>query len=174
MAKKRTAKRRASNRKSNNSFVVVGLVIIVLALIAFIITYFIMSDEKVDKDVLSQTETQEIVKKDGKSVDKENDLNISELLEGTWVSNNDGAMLTIKGRDFTIELPSVDNPEKTNGKVVYTKANITFVNTDKDNDCGIKPGEYEFIMRNGEVTFIVVKDDCKSRVTQMSSSWFKL
>ena len=183
MAKKRTAKRRSSKKKTGNSFAVIILIIVVLALLAFGITYVMTNDVSVDDYFSLKSEKTEIEakKNDNKVNDtktekvvKEQNVSVAGVLEGTWVSNNDGAMLTINGKEFTIEQPSVDSPQKIKGTVVYGKNTITFINNNEKSDCGIRPGEYSFVVDNDGVTFSLINDTCKSRAIQLECNWFQL
>ena len=142
------------------------IIVIVLAIAAFVITYFVMqTEDTADKNIANidstKISTQSITAKF--------------ILDGTWASYNDGAMLTIKGQSFTIELPSVESSEVTSGKIIIVDKTATFVYTYDDSNCGIKPGKYEFkILNNGEVTFKKLDDHCNSRSMLLVATWFKV
>ncbi len=161
---KRKYNRRSS--KKNNSLKVFFVIVIIIALLAFVISYLVMQTEsKADKNITDKQETKSstIV-----SLDKH-------TLEGTWASYDDGAMLTIKGRNFSIEQPSVDSPVVVSGRIVIKDSQATFVYTTQDSECGIKPGVYEFKFEgNDEVKFTKVDDHCGSRNDRLSATWFKV
>ncbi len=154
------AKRRSTRRKahSSNTFMIFFIIVIVLAVLSFVITYYVTkTDDSVDKDVVNIQKTETATEEVTEEVAEESTEKY--VLEGTWASYNDGAMLTIRGRSFTIELPSVESTIVASGKIVIVGNTATFVYTNQDSDCGIKPGKYEFIFESDdEVTFIKVDD----------------
>ncbi len=165
------AKRKASRRKNkkNNSFMVFFIVVIVIAIISFVITYLVtqssesLEDNKVEqiKEVKESNENLEVISP-------------RLTLDGTWASYNDGAMMTISGSNYTIELPNVDATIVGKGKVVVVDNKITFVNTDEDSECNIKPGVYKFVLKGDEVSFEIIDDNCQSRSNRISATWFKV
>lgn len=176
MAKKRTSKRSSRKRKSNNSAIVVIMVVVIIALLSFFITYFIINDAQSAKVVKSSTVeniTETVVEKTEVKPET-GDSEVLTAIDGTWVSNNDGAMLTIHGKNFTIELPSVDSPQKTKGTIIYNDNNVTFLYSSAKTECGIKPGEYKYEINDDEIFFNVVNDDCKLRAKQLECGWFRL
>lgn len=161
---KRKYKRRGG--KKNNSLIVFFVIVIGLVIISFAISYFLMQTESGDLE--NNTDRQNT---ESSAADSDDKL----TLEGTWASYNDGAMLTIKGRNFSIEQPSVESSIVAYGRVVIHENRVTFVYTDQKSLCGIKPGVYEFKFDgNEEVEFIKVDDTCTSRSNQIVASWFKV
>ncbi|NQU33088.1 MAG: hypothetical protein HQ521_07620 [Bacteroidetes bacterium] len=163
MAKRKSQKK---STKNNKSFTIFFVIVIIIAIISFAITYVVMQNDtgaivdaiKVEKEV---TTPKTVIEKSS--------------LEGTWASYNDGAMLTIVGLTFTIELPSVEATITASGKIVVNDNVITFINTSEKSDCNVKPGIYSFsIQDNSDLTFKKIDDDCKSRITQIEAAWFKV
>jgi len=95
-------------------------------------------------------------------------------LKGTWVSNYDGTMLTIKGDSFTLEMPSVDASSKVKGRIIIEKTIATFINDSKSKSCPSLEGHYSFSFENDELIFSLIKDECDTRINRMSVSWFKI
>lgn len=63
------------------------------------------------------------------------------------------------------------------GQTVYSIAKAYDVTPDEIyfENPGAKPGVYEFIIQNEEeVTFKKVEDECSSRSTQLSATWFRV
>lgn len=171
MAKRRTTSR--NSKKRNNSFVVFLIVVIILALLSFAISYFMLNRETEINSPVSETESPEEGNQ-GDAAAQEQDLTEMTHLQGTWVSNYDGTMLTIEGRSCTFESPSVDSPEKVKGSLQVNKTIVTFVFTG-NNSCGSSEGHYEYQKEaGGEVFFKRIKDPCESRSRMMSVSWFRL
>lgn len=177
--KKRRARRSTSKKGDNKSFAVFFIVVVITALLAFAITYIVMNsgetaqvEDKVatgierDKAASKNDETAKMAN-EGPRIQKAN-------IDGTWVSENDGAMLTIKGRDYTIELPNVDGTIVGKGTIVALKHQVTFVNTSEDSDCTVSPGVYNYELGDNTITFQKVDDKCKSRINRLTAIWFKI
>ena len=177
--KKKRARKSPSQKGGNKSFAVIFIVVIITALLAFAITYIVMNTEDMSevteqattsgerKKVNPKNEETKKISNEGPTIEKAN-------INGTWVSENDGAMLTIKGRDYTIELPNVDGTIVGSGTIVALKHQVTFVNTSEDSDCTVSPGVYKYELGDNTITFQKVDDKCKSRVNRLTSTWFKI
>lgn len=166
MAKRKYTRRKTKNK---NSFMIFFIIIIVLAIASFVITYYVTKTDVAIEEKIAKVE--ETPTQPTKPVSVPDKL----LLEGTWASYNDGAMLTITGQKFTIELPSVESNVVASGRIVIVGSKATFIYTHESSECGVKPGVYEFIIQNEEeVTFKKVEDECSSRSTQLSATWFRV
>ncbi len=161
------SKRRSkSPRKKKNSFTIFFIIVIILALLSFAISYFVTQTE--DKAVGNITNSEEVSTVLKHSTTKSN-------LEGTWASYADGAMLTITGQRFSIELPSVENTIIATGKITVVGNIVTFIYTNNDSVCGTDKGVYKFkVQGTDEVTFEKISDNCDIRVAQIAVSWFKV
>jgi len=169
MAKRKYTKR--SPKRKNNSFMIFFIIIIVLALLSFLISYFVTQTES--EAVGDDIKTEEVRNKETPPSNNEESFN--SILEGTWASYNDGAMLTIKGQNFSIELPSVESSVAASGSIKIVGKVVTFIYSNKDSGCGDKPGVYEFIFDNDdEITFKKINDDCANRSNQLVASWFRV
>ena len=87
---------RSSAGKSNN-VILFFAIILVLAIISVIAAYYLSGE---DNNHENRTDV------------------ITNPIEGTWVSNYNGTMLTIEGRTVTLESPSVDDFNKITGKII--------------------------------------------------------
>lgn len=161
---KRKYKRR--NSKKNNPAIVFLIIVISLAILSFVISYFVIqSDSSDDKNITNKQKTESTKKG---TIAKNN-------LEGTWASYNNGAMLTINGRNFSIEQPSVESLLVVRGKIVIKESTVTFVYTTQDSECGIRPGIYKFKFEGtDEFKLTKIDDNCSNRITQLVASWFKV
>lgn len=159
-------KYKRQNNKKNNSLIVFLIIVVGLVILSFAISYFLMQTESGDVDTIPARQKNESPTTE--SIDKP-------TLEGTWVSYNDGAMLTIKGRNFSIEQPSVESSIVAYGKVVIVENQVTFVYIDQKSLCGIKPGVYEFKFEgNDDIVLKKIDDTCSSRSNQLVASWFRV
>jgi hypothetical protein len=97
------------------------------------------------------------------------------LLEYTWVSREDGAMLELsKGGSFSVDFPSVDAQKKIFGHYKIVKNNIVFINHSSTGICVAVEGKYKFEVRDGRLNFELLGDRCKSRKKMMATTWIKL
>ncbi len=155
---------RKSRRVNNgqNNLLIFFAIVIVLAIISIIVAYFYMSEDNPGPEQAQEQQTGTEIINPG----------ITEI-EGTWVSNYDGRMLTIDGLRITIESPSVDDAEKINGQISIEANIVTIVYA--SGYCENMEGHYLYsINDNGELFFKLIKDKCKSREERMTMTWFKL
>lgn len=161
MAKRRSKKR---SSKKNSSVKIFVIVVIALALLSFAISYFVMRMGSGTEENIKNTVTETI----------KQSTSAKHILEGTWASYNDGAMLTITGNNFSIEQPSVESSIVAKGKIVISNGKITFVYTNEGSLCGIKPGVYKFEFVGEDVKFSKIDDSCDNRSSQIVATWFKV
>ena len=168
MAKK--ARKKKSAQTKNNGLWVFIAIIIVIAIISMLISYYWVKEEKPETFLLPPDQTMEVAK-----TDKNEATVIATPIDGTWVSNYDGAMLTIKGGTFSLEIPGVDEGSKTVGRFSIEGNICTFTNTGGSASCKGNEGHYLYALDEaGELSFDLIKDICESRKERMSASWFSL
>ncbi len=164
MAKRKTSSRK---KKKNNSFLKFLIIVIILALLSFAASHFILQTDNEVINTITKTENKTEEQKKPKSTA------IKHALDGTWASYNDGAMLTITGSQFSIELPSVESTVVATGKILFEKNQVTFI-YNNGSACGNKPGVYQFTIEGEDVTFAKIRDNCESRAEQIIATWFKV
>jgi mannitol-specific phosphotransferase system IIBC component len=163
--------KRKRKSKGNNSTLMMISVLIILAIISVVIAWFVLySDET--KTESTETVTSEQVEE--KEEVRQENKDVKTALEGTWVSNYDGAMLTVKGLDFTLDQPSVDGSGQIKGTLKIDNANVTFSNTNGIEKCIGKKGQYSFSFEKDELNLKLIKDPCESRAEKMAAGWFRL
>lgn len=146
------------------------MIVILLAILSVVIAYFVLPFADDDNMLPSKTETEINDQKEDEPV-----ITIEPIYTGTWVSNYDGAMLTIDRYSFTLEMPSVDHQSKIKGEMSVVKNVLTFVYTSGSANCRGKEGHYQYTLEeNGDIFFKLIKDNCKSRKERMQMSWFRL
>ena len=154
MAKR--SKKHGTTKNGQNNLLIFFAIIIILAIISTIIAFY-YQDEFNETVVDEQQQT----------------ATITTELEGTWVSNYDGKMLSINGMNITLESPSVDETSKITGQISVEDNIITFVYT--TGLCENMEGHYLYsINKDGEVFFKLIKDSCENRIEHMTMTWFKL
>lgn len=145
----------------NNNFLVFLAIIIVLAIISMVAAYFINGDES--RPTTTSDDIQVIKKTDNRITP----------IEGTWVSNYDGTMLTIEGLTVVFESPSVDESSKISSNISVEENIVTFI--DESGACKNIEGHYLYSLdENGELFFKLIKDKCPKRQELMTMSWFKI
>lgn len=162
----RSRKRRSA--KPNRLWVVVAI-IIVIAIITMIVSYFYLDEDKPDVLLLPPTEQQDS--------DEGTDTSTAPVsqIDGTWVSNYDGAILTLRGDSFSLEISGVDETEKIEGSLAIESNIVTFVYVSGTEVCKGPEGHYLYsIEDNGDIFFKLIKDICDSRKERMTATWFKL
>lgn len=168
MAKTRKSRKKPSG---NNSMVMLIAIVAILAILSIVAAYFILDNDEQLEAIESVTE---IVKTDNNTQETDNKTEEKTAIEGTWVSNYDGAMLTISGLSFTIELPSVDAGGKVKGNIAVEKTMVTFTNTTGPKACIGKKGQYNYSFYKDELKLTLIKDPCESRSERMNETWFRL
>ena len=154
-----TAKRKYTKKTGNNNLMIFLAIVIALALISIIAAYF-MTDNKTEepqKPAVTTPQKQAVVVP----------------IEGTWASNYNGTLLTIKGLKITLEQPGVDNSSVIKGTISMEKNIVTFIYG--NGPCKGVEGHYQYTLSDkGELFFKLIKDNCASRQEMMSASWFKI
>jgi len=165
----KTRKRKPKKTKLNGVWIFLAIVI-VLAIVSMLFSYFWISEEK--PDVLLLPPQEQV--KENKATSSET-LNPAKKIQGTWVSNYDGAMLTIKGLNFNLELSGIDESNIVKGTLAVEGNIVTFVYTAGTEVCKGPEGHYLYsIDESGDLFFKLIKDTCESRKERMTASWFKL
>jgi hypothetical protein len=160
-----TKSRKRKKRSNYKPLIIILIVLAAIVVVSIGIGYFLTKEE-------ATTEPEPIEQK------KEPNTNELEAvktpLEGTWVSNYDGAILTINGLMFSLDVPSVDASVSVKGTLASEKTLITFINTSDNKICPDMEGHYKFRFEDDEVYFTLIKDTCDNRKERMTMSWFKL
>ena len=156
-------KTKKKKQQNKNGLVTIIVVIIILAAVS-IITGWYFSDK--------HQETKPAVTEQTNNSEAETQQAVKSALEGTWVSNYDGAMLSITGLSFSLELASVDKSKIIKGTILVKDNLVTFIN--KEAICKDIQGQYKFTIKGNDLTFRLVNDDCASRKERMTAGWFRL
>ena len=157
-------KTKKSKQQNKNGLITIIVVIVVLAAVSIIAGWY-FSDKNSEKNTTPDKE--QTVQTETKKPDA-----IKTPIEGTWVSNYDGAMLSITGLSFSLDLASVDKSVTIKGTILVKDDLVTFIN--KNGICKDIQGQYRFSLKNNELTFKLVSDECTSRKERMTASWFRL
>lgn len=169
MAKKRKSRKKPAN---NNSMLTLIAIVAVLAIVSVTTAYFILNDDG-EIDPVETIDVIEIKTDDKTEITKEQ-ISIITPIDGTWVSNYDGAMLSISGTTFTLELPSVDASGTAKGSITVQSTLVIFLNKTGNKTCIGKEGHYKYSFENNELILTKIKDPCENRSERMTESWFKL
>lgn len=167
-----TRKRNPGKNKNSGDLLSILLVVIVLAVIAAITAYYLTKKPVHSKK--SQTEQPHNQKTNGnkntKSPAKENTVTTT-VLEGTWVSQNDGALMEFHENNFSLDLPSVDSHSYKKGIFSIEGNQVTFSYSNINNACGKQKGIYTFKLSDGSLHLKAKKDACKFRKQKLVATW---
>ncbi len=95
------------------------------------------------------------------------------LLTGTWINNDTGAMFTIEGNHFNLDFPSVEAGKPMIGKIQFS-GNSFILNATPMNDCENITGKYTFKLHEDDLKIILVNDNCTKRAHKLEGSWYKM
>lgn len=167
MAKSR---KKRSTKAQKSPLMLFLFIFILLVILSVVIGYFILdTDEGGTVDPLQTTSAS------NDNTEQEPVLTVEPMYTGTWVSNYDGAILTLNRFSFTLEMPSVDQKTAIKGQLSVVKNVLTFVYTSGSETCRGEEGHYQFMLEDkGDIFFKLIKDNCKSRAARMEVSWFRL
>lgn len=158
MSPQKKRSRKAAINKNNNLLIFFAI-ILVIAIISVVAAYYLSGEEN-STNSMKVNETEKTVEQ-------------ITPLEGTWVSNYDGTMLTVEGQSVTFESPSVDESNKVSGEITIEENIVTF--SDEEGACKNIEGHYLYsIDEKDELFFKLIKDSCPKRLEIMTASWFKL
>ena len=170
--RKKSPQKKTLRRKNNRNalwFIVIFLILLIASL--FIGYYFTHKNSKEKTETLNQNKQVISTKKTSASLPKSTKTNI---LDGTWVSEYDGAIMEISGTHFTLEFPSVNSGEIIHGLLKTKEGTVHFLYQTGSNTCKGFMGKYNFELKNKNLIFNKISDKCKSRTDRMNSGWYAL
>ena len=164
----RTGSRKRSNTRKKTSAgspITLALIIILITVLAAALFYFFYIDQKPQKRTASVPAVAVPAKK--LSPPAQN------LLDGTWVSSNDGRILEIHGDRFSLERPSVSDHEIIKGTLKIRGNTATILYTGTKDKCSSRAGVYTFYKEENSIRFSVKQDVCAGRKQIFSTTWEK-
>lgn len=185
------ANTRSRSKKSKsllNSILLLLVVLLSLAAIAFAASYVYLrsTDKSKVETVTENTETDEkseaaftekseaeILASDAEKT-KTNSLSQPSLLQGTWVSTENGTMFTVENSSFTIDFPSVEAMKPMKGKIKVSKNSFVVLNNNEGAFCTKIEGNYSFEFKGEDLIIKLRNDECSQRANQLNASWFRL
>ncbi|MBU1011194.1 MAG: hypothetical protein KKD74_13745 [Bacteroidetes bacterium] len=170
--------------------------VVILAILAIGISYLVirsgrkqspgLNEIKVNKELPLKT-PEKVAKKEAKpqgvkesaSTEKQKkpatkESPASASIIGTWVSTENGSMLTVKKNTYSIDFPSVEYRKPMQGAISISTNAFTVINESDDKECGIEPGTYSFKFVDDNLIISRKKDPCKKRTSSLEASWFRL
>lgn len=167
------------------------LVVIVIAVVAIAVSYFYLtntSEEESDgifspvtnlfttPDDSTKAADESLLKPEDEAEEKTIPVEQVEktIIEGTWVSTLNGAMLSFEGNRFKLEFPSIEKRAMLQGHFKIMGGKIHLVNTLSDDLCGMENGTYSFTVKGEDLILKSENDPCKMRKENLSTDWFKL
>ncbi len=167
-----TKKRKRRKPQKPGSFLTILLIIILLAIIAAITSYFLTrKSTPVTKTQSEQTLNKKEPQNKPSETPSTSKPEAKTILEGTWVSRSDGALLEFHNNTFSIDIPSVDSHNYQKGSFSIEGNQISFLYLAGKTPCGIEKGIYTYRLSDGSLHFKVEKDNCKSRQEKLVTIW---
>ncbi len=162
----RTRKVSKKNKGTVNLFILL-IIIALLAVISYVVSFLFIND--------ASEEQQMITKRPNQLTEEElpdGEVKIITPINGRWYSTYDGAMLSVDGTSFTLEIPSVDASKIVNGTLSLSGDEVVFKYNESSKNCSGKPGKYYWKMQGQDkLVFKMINDDCSARAERMSSVW---
>lgn len=180
-----TTRKKKKTKKSGSS-IIIPIIIILLAIIAAIAIYYLSEPKatiKKPKAVQIQgqpetptnqpetTKSQPITKTTQQGTSVKPKPETKTFLEGTWVSQSNGAMLEFHDHTFNIDIPSVDSPNYQKGSFSINGKEITFSYNNGKVPCGEEKGVYTFRLSKDILHLKVKQDNCKTRRDELVAEW---
>ena len=125
------------------------------------------TDKKESKKENVITETE--VKKQETKTQKSESESKSKTLNGCWLSNEQGASLTLDDYGYRIDFFGVDASKPITGNYSIEKNLIIF--TSDDSDCNGLDGTYRITFYKKNFSLIAKDDDCSSRRNILEADW---
>lgn len=125
--------------------------------------------KKNDKEIKPEVKAEE--KKESKLPETEPKKEFKELktLNGCWLSNEQGASLTMDDYGYRIDFFGVDASKPITGNYSIEKNLIIF--TSDDSDCNGLDGTYRITFYKKDFSLIAKDDDCSSRRNILEADW---
>ncbi len=159
------AKMRKSRKKKNENalwFVIIFLIILIASMfLGYYFTHKTDNNNKIVKHIISGISKKE----------KPLKPTAKNQIEGTWVSNYDGAMMEIHGSRFTLEIPSVNSSSIIKGKITFNGQSVSLVYTSGSQICKGIEGKYHYTLKDKNLIFKIIQDRCAGRSERMSAPW---
>lgn len=180
--RRRPATKRRSEKKTTSQgflrlLLQVLVVLLLLAVIAFAASYVYLRKQNGDaapksipssKEQLMQTTSGENTKTESIASKAE-----KTILEGTWVSTDNGAMLTFSADQYTIDFPSVEAVQPMKGSFLVKETMLELLSSN-DPKCISAIGRYSFTFKDGDLHLKLTDDSCLRRSNLLGAVWFKL
>lgn len=186
MAKKKPAKKKkpvrrstAPKKKTSDRYLRLILrflvVVLILVFIAYVASYVFLRSSSTVPPVKKELRADDTSNADISSESRTptNNQFVVSVLDGTWVSTENGALFTIDRGGYTLEVPSVENTDPLKGNILVTDFRIELVGASTSVCAGIS-GIYSFQLHEDEIMLALQADSCIRRSQLLEGKWFKL
>lgn len=103
------------------------------------------------------------------TTDLKKDVKETKILNGCWLSSEQGASLTIDEYGYRIDFFGIDASKPITGDYHFKNNLIIF--TSDDNICGKSEGSYRITFYKNNFSLICKDDDCSSRRNILEADW---
>lgn len=99
----------------------------------------------------------------------------SKLFKYTWVNKQDGALLKFnEDKTFTMDFPSVDSESIITGVFELSEKILTLTFDQIEGSCEEKTAQYQFEIKDQDLSLKAMKDACRRRKSHLTAGWFLL
>lgn len=130
-----------------------------------------IEDKKETKTEVKSDKKTEVKKEESKLPETEHKKEFKELktLNGCWLSNEQGASITIDDYGYRIDFFGVDASKPITGNYSIEKNLIVF--TSDGSDCNGVEGSYRITFYKKNISLICIDDKCSSRKSILEADW---
>lgn len=168
--------KRKSSQKSDPQISLRNIiyVAVILAAIAAIIAFYLSKEGNNQKQDKTPPASQVPLKEQKPAVLSSTPEETKTMLEGNWVSDENGTMLEIHGNKFSMDSPSVDNHTFYEGALSVSGNTVTFTFKGKNTSCPNQVGVYTFQFKEKQLIFKIKEDSCTTRSAKLPGNWVRL
>lgn len=179
--KRRPASRRRAKPKSAGKGILrlllqVLVVLLSLALIAFAASYVYLrkqANNDVQKDATAAVQNNPSTALVAETEEHLTQKAQISVLEGTWVSVDNGTMLSFAAENYSIDFPSVEAGKPIKGTFTVKGKRLNMLSSDAPG-CEAIQGNYTFTIEGEDLQIFLKEDACTKRSNALVSNWFKL
>ncbi len=161
------ARKSSKKNKGNINLSILLIIIALLAILSYALSFLFINDASGEQEMITQKPNR--LTKDELP---KGDVKIITPINGRWYSTYDGAILTIDGTSFSLEIPSVDEAKAVKGTLALTGNEVTLKYDNSSKTCAGIAGRYHWKLEGQDkLVFKLINDDCKARSERMNAEW---
>jgi hypothetical protein len=157
----------SKKNKASINLSILLIIIVLLAILSYALSFLFINDASDEQEIMV-TKPNHL----SESEVPKGDVKIITPINGVWYSTYDGAILSIDGTAFKLELPSVQESKVIKGTLSLAGKEVVFTYTENSQTCKGIPGRYHWETKGqNKIIFEIISDKCTSRTERMSALW---